>query len=627
MKKLQLISMFFGVLFFTTLKMNCLLAQDITVPDYSYGAIQSQYGTVTSYGVTNPGPYGGYSYGEDQRASGIFFANGYRWWGYPSYPLMICGKLPDFNFPGNHGVTDMSGLGCANPPIGFKGSWGGVIAEPASRTIWSITGARNNDGPTEKYCIEVPWLPSGQICYAYPSTWGYGSSYGYLRKAFIVQSTGALQTGDPVEISASLTAGITREGDGTATGMGVLFVHRISETPWYQTGFSREYLTWSTIEDFFGAPDALAKVVISENGTENYTGTTKIGDIIIVEVGFNNTITLPNLGSSGGDAEGWSGKRPNKIFTNILNTRTDSIKNIIKQYGNRLTYDLVCLTQGALLSPLTPGGPNTDEDKDGISDAREKGPDGNDSNFDGNSDGIPDYKQVNVASFHTYDGANYTTLVVPSGTELSQMKVTDNPSPSDTPADAEFPWGFFDFSIDGIDPGDAVTVTLILHEATSVSKYYKYGVTPDNPEPHWYDFTYDGQTGAEINGNTITLHFIDGQRGDEDITANGSIKEPGGPAIAGTTGIPELADNPGLVVYPNPAVNNITLRLNNILPGNNYLITIFSNTGGIVSQKVIDVCDSNEEFNISTANLSSGLYLITLSGSNFNFKTKFIKLK
>jgi len=48
MKKIQLMSMVFGVLFFTTLQMNCLLAQDITVPDYSYGAVQSQYGTVTN---------------------------------------------------------------------------------------------------------------------------------------------------------------------------------------------------------------------------------------------------------------------------------------------------------------------------------------------------------------------------------------------------------------------------------------------------------------------------------------------------------------------------------------------------------------------------------------------------
>ena len=45
--------------------------------------------------------------------------------------------------------------------------------------------------------------------------------------------------------------------------------------------------------------------------------------------------------------------------------------------------------------------PNSDDD--GLSDAEEQGPDGNNPNYDGNGDGIPDWKQSNVASFHTYD--------------------------------------------------------------------------------------------------------------------------------------------------------------------------------------------------------------------------------
>ena len=42
-------------------------------------------------------------------------------------------------------------------------------------------------------------------------------------------------------------------------------------------------------------------------------------------------------------------------------------------------------------------------------------------------------------------------------------------------------------------------------------------------------FTYDGQTGAEINGNLVTLHFVDGQRGDDDLTPDGKIIDQGGP--------------------------------------------------------------------------------------------------
>ena len=60
--------------------------------------------------------------------------------------------------------------------------------------------------------------------------------------------------------------------------------------------------------------------------------------------------------------------------------------------------------------------------------------------------------------------------------------------------------------------------------------YYKYGKTPDNRQDHWYEFSYDGQTGAEVVGNTVVLHFVDGKRGDHDLEENGRIGDPGGPA-------------------------------------------------------------------------------------------------
>jgi hypothetical protein len=61
--------------------------------------------------------------------------------------------------------------------------------------------------------------------------------------------------------------------------------------------------------------------------------------------------------------------------------------------------------------------------------------------------------------------------------------------------------------------------------------YRKYGPTPDKHTPHWYDFTYDSQTatGAVINNNCITLYFVDGQRGDDDLTVNQVIVDQGGP--------------------------------------------------------------------------------------------------
>ena len=44
---------------------------------------------------------------------------------------------------------------------------------------------------------------------------------------------------------------------------------------------------------------------------------------------------------------------------------------------------------------------------------------------------------------------------------------------------------------------------------------------------------YDGTTGAEIiqaaTQTTVVLHFCDGQRGDDDLAANGQVTDLGGP--------------------------------------------------------------------------------------------------
>lgn len=43
---------------------------------------------------------------------------------------------------------------------------------------------------------------------------------------------------------------------------------------------------------------------------------------------------------------------------------------------------------------------------------------------------------------------------------------------------------------------------------------------------------WNGTTGARINGNIVTLTFVDGQRGDSDLDdTNGIITDPGGPAV------------------------------------------------------------------------------------------------
>lgn len=177
-----------------------------------------------------------------------------------------------------------------------------------------------------------------------------------------------------------------------------------------------------------------------------------------------------------------------------------------------------------------------DADFDGMPDDEENGPDGDNPDYDGNSDGIPDSSQDNVVSFHTNDGENYITLATPSdGSIIKNVQPADNPSPADTPVGIEFPFGFVNFTITGIASGGAASARLYLPADASPSTYWQYGPTPENNEPHWYEFLFDGTTGAEIYGNEIILHFVDGQRGDHDLVANGTIVDPGAPGF-GTSG-------------------------------------------------------------------------------------------
>jgi cyclophilin family peptidyl-prolyl cis-trans isomerase len=88
--------------------------------------------------------------------------------------------------------------------------------------------------------------------------------------------------------------------------------------------------------------------------------------------------------------------------------------------------------------------------------------------------------------------------------------------------------GVLRFAMNGATCQTACTVTLVNSDGFPATYYYNYGPTPDNPAPHWYDFTYDGKTGAEFVNGKIRLHFVDGQRGDDDLNdKNGSVTHTG----------------------------------------------------------------------------------------------------
>ncbi|WP_183061672.1 choice-of-anchor U domain-containing protein [Motilibacter peucedani] len=160
-------------------------------------------------------------------------------------------------------------------------------------------------------------------------------------------------------------------------------------------------------------------------------------------------------------------------------------------------------------------------DGDGVSPATE---DGAPHGGDGNSDGIPDRLQPGVASLPAANGAGYVTFVASPGSVLQDVHTTA-PAPG-APAGVRLPVGAFSFSVTA---SPTATVQLLLPPGTAPDAYWKHGPRPGAPTPAWYDFSFAGGTGATVSGDTVTLHLVDGVRGDSDLTANGIVTDPGGP--------------------------------------------------------------------------------------------------
>jgi hypothetical protein len=181
-----------------------------------------------------------------------------------------------------------------------------------------------------------------------------------------------------------------------------------------------------------------------------------------------------------------------------------------------------------------------DGDNDGVPTDEEQGPDGTETTYDGNNDGEADAAQANVVSGHTYDNVNYITLASPADTAIVDAEVEE--LPESAPTEFDFPYGLISFAVDNITPGGASTMEIYLPEGQTCDTYYKYDEASDT----WEEFLYDEATGtgAVIEGNKITLHFVDGQRGDQD-DIEGIITDPGTPGISNTPITPEENDDSG----------------------------------------------------------------------------------
>jgi hypothetical protein len=183
----------------------------------------------------------------------------------------------------------------------------------------------------------------------------------------------------------------------------------------------------------------------------------------------------------------------------------------------------------------------TDFDNDGVSNKEENAGPGN---GDGNNDGLLDSLQSNVSCLVLDNATDYVTLETPPGTSIKNCKAIIEPPDDNSPPDVEFLYGFFSFAVEDIGVRGSTSVTFYFPSDITFDTYSKYGPTPDDPFDHWYEFIFDDQTGAKINKNIITLHFVDGAKGDDDLTEDGNISDIGGPGVRAVT-LPGSASGSG----------------------------------------------------------------------------------
>ncbi len=98
----------------------------------------------------------------------------------------------------------------------------------------------------------------------------------------------------------------------------------------------------------------------------------------------------------------------------------------------------------------------------------------------------------------------------------------------DVPESLNPVYGFFSFEITGISSGESVNVPLAFPENVPAgTEYWKYGPTPEDSTPHWYQIPVSDDDGDRI----IVITLTDGGIGDDDLAVNGVIVDDGGPSL------------------------------------------------------------------------------------------------
>ena len=206
---------------------------------------------------------------------------------------------------------------------------------------------------------------------------------------------------------------------------------------------------------------------------------------------------------------------------------------------------------------------SVDIDTDGISTAVE---DAAPNTGDGNNDGIKDGTQGLVTSAKSVSNNDYMTVDA-SGTSCTALSnvstITETSLATQDTENYDFEAGLVNFTLTGCTVGGNVDMVFYFHGLTEQpDALRKYGKTPTSPSTAvWYTMPNTTIQPVTIDGKTVykvSYTITDGGLGDDDLTANGTIIDPVGAALAPAGG---AVNGSGSSVKPIPTLSEWTQYL------------------------------------------------------------------
>jgi hypothetical protein len=247
------------------------------------------------------------------------------------------------------------------------------------------------------------------------------------------------------------------------------------------------------------------------------------------------------------------GKVPLKVQTPMLGQSAQVVTIIGNEtlQGFTVTYTPAGGATSAFSQCVTATTTAPDQNGDGIPDAIEAlGPYG--------SQGAADPMEAAVPT----DNGSWIGLQLHAADGAQLSSVAPLADPGTEPSGVTFPNGLVTFSITGLQPGARATVQEITtNPGVAPTAYWKFGPNAPGGAPTWYQWdlaTSGTGTGATpevitVNGTPYSgfdLEFTDGALGDDDLAANGTVTDPGGPAfdtnVPGGDGYVEAAADGGV---------------------------------------------------------------------------------